>query len=63
MTTPTNAVEHLVFCLPRPGESEVRMESYGIAKYADDGMPNGTGMIIRCLECGSHTVDGRQVRE
>jgi hypothetical protein len=60
MTAPaktTPKVRHEEFCLPRPGETEPRIESYFF--YGDDtargGRPKPTHRITRCIECGAQT--------
>jgi len=48
-----------MFCLPRPGESEVRTESYSQTKYGPDGVSAiGQYQITRCMECACMSVDG-----
>ena len=39
---------HEIFCLPRPDQTEPRIESYPF--YADGGAI--THIITRCIECG-----------
>jgi len=59
MTAPTKSapkVRHEEFCLPRPGASEPRIESYPF--YGDGqqgGRPVATHIITRCIECGAQT--------
>ena len=53
-------VRHEEFCLPRPGESEPRIESY--PHLADDpktGRSQPTHDVTRCLECGAATYQLR----
>ncbi len=51
-TKQPDALRHEDFCLPRPGLSEPRTESFPY--YADDekGRSRITHHITRCLECG-----------
>jgi len=61
-TSSTDRLQHERFCLPRPGESEVRTESYTQARYAADGVTAiGQARICRCQECGAMVVDGQPV--
>ena len=57
MTAPTKSapkIRHEEFCLPRPGLTEPRIESYN---YFDDdpksGRSRATHRVTRCLECGA----------
>ncbi len=59
--TAANVVEHEKFCLPRPGELEPRIEAFSVAVSDAAGAPMGRRDVTRCIECGSQTVDGRQV--
>lgn len=59
--TASNIVEHEKFCLPRPGETAPRIEEFSVAVSDANGAPLGRRHIVRCQECGSQTVDGRQV--
>jgi hypothetical protein len=47
------AVQHEVFCLPRPGKEKVRIE--GFVAYEDDaaGRTRPAAFVTRCLECGA----------
>ena len=50
----TDKVRHEDFCLPRPGESKPRIESY--VHMGDDpasGRSAPTHDVTRCLECGA----------
>lgn len=60
MTT-ANLVDHEPFCLPRPGELEPRIEAFSVAVSDAAGAPLGRRDVVRCQECGSETVDGRQI--
>ncbi len=61
MTTSTHLVEHASFCLPRPGELEPRIEAFSVAVSDAAGAPLGRRDVVRCIECASETVDGRQI--
>ena len=53
MTTPaTTEVQHEPFCLPRPGNDEVRMESWLADKYDGEAIVGKT-RVVRCIECGA----------
>jgi hypothetical protein len=61
MSAPTKAtpkIRHEEFCLPRPGASEPRIESYA---YLDDasGQSRPTHDVTRCLECGAANYQKR----
>ena len=57
-------VEHAHYCLPRPGATEPRMESYTSPRFGPDGVTVvGYARIDRCQECGNRTVDGVLVRD
>ena len=59
-TAMTVKVRHEDFCLPRPGESEPRVESY--VHMGDDpasGRSAPTHDVTRCLECGAATYKPR----
>ena len=61
MTSPST-LRHELFCLPRPGESEVRTESYNAPRYAPDGVTTvSVARVHRCMECAAQTVDGQPV--
>lgn len=63
MKTDPKVVEHADFCLPRPGEDEVRMESYTLDRTGPDGVTVvGTSFCQRCIECGAQVIDDRQVK-
>jgi hypothetical protein len=58
MTAPVKAttpeVRHEDFCLPRPGATAPRIESYFY--YSDDeksGRSSATHKVTRCQECGA----------
>ncbi len=56
MTTSSTNLLHERYCLARPGESEVRLESYSATKYGEDGVTAvGAARIDRCIECGAMT--------
>lgn len=48
--TPTN-LDHMEYCLPRPGNDEPRTETFNYTR--DDGM---VASIDRCQECGTQTI-------
>jgi len=55
----TATIEHEPFCLPRPGESEPRIESFPVTRYGSDGYPTGSrATVTRCQECGAQTLVG-----
>lgn len=55
----TTNLKHEDFCLPRPDEPQVRIESYPVDKYGPDGVKKiGTVQVVRCIECGAATYDG-----
>ncbi len=57
----TNAdrIEHERFCLPRPGETEPRVESYAVDRYSADGVTVvSRPTLTRCIECGAQVVEG-----
>ncbi|MGI9157700.1 MAG: hypothetical protein ACR2FG_13890 [Marmoricola sp.] len=59
--TNTN-LQHERFCMPRPGEREVRLETYSQTRYGQDGVTAvGAARVSRCIECGAMTVDGQPV--
>jgi len=61
-STSTSNLRHERYCLPRVGESELRLESYTQAKYGPDGVTAvGASRICRCIECGAMSVDGQPV--
>lgn len=60
MTT-TTTLRHLDFCLPRPGASEPRVESYRVERSNQAGVVVGRPLVVRCVECGAQTVDGQPV--
>jgi hypothetical protein len=53
-TAATPKIRHEEFCLPRPGSSAPRIESY---VYMDDDPKSGrsrpTHDVFRCIECGA----------
>ncbi len=60
--TSTDRLQHQRYCLARPGEDQVRLESYNQTRYGEDGVTAiGSARIDRCLECGSMNVDGQPV--
>lgn len=57
-TTAKPALRHEEFCLPRPGETEPRIEGY--SHFEDDpktGRSRATHKVTRCLECGAARYD------
>lgn len=64
MIATPDMLEHQPYCLPRPGESVRRMESYAVPRYGSDGIAViGSALVVRCVECGNRTVDGHLVRD
>lgn len=62
MITPTDNLFHERFCLPRPGETAVRIETYTAERTAGDGVTViARPVVVRCIECGAETVDGTPV--
>lgn len=60
-TTTTAKVRHEDFCLPRPGESGPRVESY--VHLGDDpktGRSTPTHDVTRCIECGATKYDPKK---
>lgn len=56
----TAKVRHEEFCLPRPGETKPRVESY--VHMGDDpasGRSAPTHDVTRCLECGAANYQPR----
>ncbi len=52
-------IEHATFCLPRPGATEPRIESFTLTRYADDGITAvAFPRVTRCIECGEQVVVG-----
>jgi len=59
MNTTTNAVKHEPFCLPRPGETEPRMETFLTTRYDPDGVTVIARLrCTRCQECGAQEIRG-----
>lgn len=59
----TDHLEHERFCLPRPGEAEVRTETYRLPRTGQDGITIASWATVhRCLECGRMNVDGQRAR-
>ncbi len=55
----TDNLIHESYCLPRPGETEPRVESYRIEQYDDAGsVVINRPQVTRCIECGAHQVTG-----
>lgn len=46
-------ISHEHFCMPRPGESKPRVESFKATSVNRDGVENGTVRVHRCIECGA----------
>ncbi len=62
MTTPTDNLIHERYCLPRPGETEPRTETYTTNRTGSDGVTViARPVVVRCIECGAETVDGTPV--
>lgn len=62
MTTPTDNLFHERFCLPRPGETAPRIETYTAERTGSDGVTVlSRPLVTRCIECGAETVDGTPV--
>jgi len=57
--TSTDRLQHERFCLPRPGETEVRTESY--TGYRDVDGRSIPIPVTRCMECAAMVVDGQPV--
>lgn len=58
--TVTAKVRHEDFCMPRPGETKPRIESY--VHMGDDpktGRSAPTHDVTRCLECGAANYQPR----
>ncbi len=57
--TVTGDLEHEVFCLPRPGSDEPRIESYQADRPGPDGIEIAARVTVtRCQECGAATYEG-----
>ncbi len=54
----TDTLDHEPFCLPRPGETEPRTESYRADQYDEHGRLIARPLVERCVECGTHRVTG-----
>lgn len=58
----TDTIRHADFCLPRPGETEPRIETFRADRTGEDGLTVVARPVVsRCLECGEQTVDGVRV--
>jgi hypothetical protein len=55
-------LEHHDYCLPRPGESDPRIESYthNITDHTGNRIVR-VASLTRCVECGCMTVDGKAI--
>ncbi len=54
----TDNLPHELYCRPREGEDEPRIESFTVARTDDRGRVISRPRITRCVECGSQTVQG-----
>ena len=55
-----DTLDHEDFCLPRPGEDEVRRETYTLPVYDDNDHVTRYVHVERCQECGVIAYDGVQ---
>lgn len=52
-------VIHEEFCLPRPGETEPRIEVFLAERWSPSGQfVVSRPQVTRCIECGGQRVDG-----
>lgn len=52
-------IKHAYFCLPRPGLTEPRLESFHRDRTGDDGTTViARPRVTRCLECAEQFVEG-----
>ena len=54
----TSDLKHEDFCLPRPGETEPRTETYTATRSDSAGQVTSRPVVHRCVECGAQTVSG-----
>ncbi len=58
-TSSTTALVHEGYCLPRPGYTEPRIETFTVRRTGPDGTTIlGYARVTRCQECGAQTVSG-----
>lgn len=57
MTT-TDNLQHEPYCLPQPGETEPRIESYRAERSDDMGRVISRPRVTRCIECAAQIVEG-----
>ncbi len=50
-------LDHEIWCLPRPGEAEPRVERYTANREDTDGHVVARILCTRCLECGKIEYD------
>lgn len=51
-------LEHEPFCLPRPDEKKLRIESFKVTRYGPDGAALlAQPTVTRCVECGAQVVE------
>ena len=61
-TAPTgdDRLKHAEYCMPRPGESELRIEKWDQPIYGPEGVHAiGTVAVVRCIECSAASYDGK----
>lgn len=56
------ALNHEPYCLPRPGETEPRIDTFRSERTNDTGHVIARPHVQRCLECAAQTVDGQPVQ-
>jgi len=57
-STAARQLEHEKFCMPRPGETEPRIESFTAERTDPAGRVTSRPTVTRCCECGSQVVEG-----
>lgn len=51
-------ITHAPYCLPRPGESGPRIESFRAERTNDVGQVVARPRVVRCVECAEQIVQG-----